>query len=138
MKFPDLVMDLLSDWKSEQEQQAILMGNKRVNTDRLFTKDNGEPMFPYMPYKWLEKLCERNELPFYGIHSIRHFYASSLINANVDVATGSNALGHSAISTTVTTPYGHTHPAQPHSITKQGYNSRFKANYSLMFLIMIL
>ena len=72
MKFPDLVMDLLSDWKSEQEQQAILMGSKWVNTDRLFTKDNGEPMFPTMPYKWLEKLCERNELPFYGIHSIRH------------------------------------------------------------------
>ena len=100
MKFPNLVMDLLSDWKSEQEQQAILMGSKWVNTDRLFTKDNGEPMFPTMPYKWLEKLCERNELPFYGIHSIRHFYASSLINANVDVATVSNALGHSAISTT--------------------------------------
>ena len=72
MKSHDLVMDLLSDWKSEQEHQAILMGSKWVNTDRLFTKDNGEPMFPTMPYKWLEKLCERNELLFYGIHSIRH------------------------------------------------------------------
>ncbi len=53
-----------------------------------------------MPYKWLERLCTANNLPFYGIHSLRHFYASTLINANVDVATVSSALGHSAIGTT--------------------------------------
>ena len=72
MKFPEIVMDLLKKWKSEQEAQAKLMGNKWIDTDRLFTKDTGEPMFPCMPYKWLEKLCKRNDLPFYGIHSIRH------------------------------------------------------------------
>ena len=83
-----------------QEEQARLIGNKWIDTERRFTKDTGEPMFPCMPYKWLEKLCERNNLPFYGIHSIRHFFASSLINANVDVATVSSALGHSSISTT--------------------------------------
>ena len=100
MKFPQHVMDMLKDYKSEQDKQAQLMGSKWVETDRLFTKDNGEPMFNGMPYKWLKKLCEKNGLPFYGLHSIRHFFASSLINANVDVATVSNALGHSAISTT--------------------------------------
>ena len=100
MKLPVQVMDLLKKWKSEQEKQAELMGNKWVGTDRLFTKDNGEPMFTGMPYKWLERLCEKHNLPFYGIHSLRHFYASTLINANVDVATVSSALGHSAIGTT--------------------------------------
>jgi len=100
MKFPQHVMDMLKDYKSEQDKQAQLMGSKWVETDRLFTKDNGEPMFNGMPYKWLKKLCEKNGLPFYGLHSIRHFFASSLINANVDVATVSNALGHSVISTT--------------------------------------
>ncbi|MBP3854086.1 MAG: site-specific integrase [Ruminiclostridium sp.] len=100
MKFPAHIMELLKDWKAEQAKQAELMGNKWVNTDRLFTKDNGEPMFTGMPYKWLERLCTANNLPFYGIHSLRHFYASTLINANVDVATVSSALGHSAIGTT--------------------------------------
>ena len=100
MKFPQHVMDMLRDYKSEQDKQSQLMGSKWVETDRLFTKDNGEPMFNGMPYKWLKKLCEKNGLPFYGLHSIRHFFASSLINANVDVASVSSALGHSAISTT--------------------------------------
>ena len=100
MKFPNQVMDLLKEWKAEQEKQAALMGSKWIVTDRLFTKDNGEPMFTGMPYKWLERLCTANNLPFYGIHSLRHFYASTLINANVDVATVSSALGHSAIGTT--------------------------------------
>ena len=57
-------------------------------------------MFPTMPYKWLEKLCQRNGVPFYGIHSIRHFFASSLIHENVDLASVSSALGHTAVSTT--------------------------------------
>ena len=72
MKFPDQVMKLLKEWKAEQEKQAALMGSKWIVTDRLFTKDNGEPMFTGMPYKWLERLCTANNLPFYGIHSLRH------------------------------------------------------------------
>lgn len=101
LKFPDLVMDLLKEYKMDQDELATLMGNRWTDTDRLFVKDTGEPMFPTMPYKWLEKLCQRNGVPFYGIHSIRHFFASSLIHENVDLASVSSALGHSAISTTM-------------------------------------
>ena len=107
LKFPQEVMDLLIKWKTEQGDQADSIGSKWVDTDRLFTKDTGEPMCTNMPYKWLQTLCERNDLPFYGIHSLRHFYASALINANVDAATVSSALGHSVISTT-TSIYCHT------------------------------
>ncbi|MBP3854949.1 MAG: site-specific integrase [Ruminiclostridium sp.] len=72
LKFPQEVMDLLKELHASQEQQARNMGNLWVETDRLFTKDNGEPMCPNMPYKWLQGLCEKNGLPFYGIHSLRH------------------------------------------------------------------
>ncbi len=78
----------------------------------------GRGMCPNMPYKWLQGLCEKNDLPFYGIHSLRHFYASALINANVDAATVSSALGHSVITTTVNTQKGHTRPVQPYSTIK--------------------
>ena len=77
LKFPQEVMDLLNEWKSEQEHQARSIGNKWIETDRLFTKDTGEPMCTNMPYKWLQTLCERNDLPFYGIHSLRHFLCLS-------------------------------------------------------------
>ena len=42
-------------------------------------------------------LCGTREKFWY---KFGHFYASTLINANVDVATVSSALGHSAIGTT--------------------------------------
>lgn len=106
LKFPQVVMDLLRKLQSFQKQQAKNMGNLWIETGRLFTKDNGEPMCPNMPYKWLQNLCKRNGLPFYGIHSQRHFHASALIFAGVDPATVSADLGHSTVNTT-TSIYTH-------------------------------
>lgn len=40
-------------------------------------------------------------MPFYGIHSFRHFAASSLISAGFDVTTVSGALGHYNSGTTL-------------------------------------
>lgn len=100
LKFPEMVMNLLKELKADQERQAKLMGSKWVDSDRLFIKDNGEPLFCGMPYLWLERFCKKHDMPFHGLHSIRHFFASSLIHANVDIAAVSSALGHSAITTT--------------------------------------
>ena len=40
-------------------------------------------------------------MPFYGLHSFRHFVASALINAGLDVTTVSGTLGHSNPGTTL-------------------------------------
>lgn len=53
------------------------------------------------PYKWAKRYCRRNNLQFYGIHGLRHIYASTLILSGVDVATVSACLGHSSITTTL-------------------------------------
>ena len=53
------------------------------------------------PYGWLKEFCENNDLPFYGLHSFRHFTASSLISAGVDVVSVSGALGHCNSGTTL-------------------------------------
>ncbi len=39
-------------------------------------------------------------MPFYGLHSFRHLFASLLVNSGVDIVTVSGALGHSTVSTT--------------------------------------
>ena len=118
-------MNLLKELKADQEKQAQLLGDKWVDSDRLFIKDFGEPLFNGMPYLWFEMFCKKKGMPFYGLHSLRHFFASSLINANVDLVAVSSALGHSAVSTTVNTTYGHIHPVQPYSIIKQCYKPHF-------------
>lgn len=101
LKISPYIMELLRQLKDEQEKEALKLGSKWVETDRLFTKWNGEGMNNHTPYKWLRGFCRRNDLPFYGIHSFRHFAASAMISAELDVTTVSGALGHSNSGTTL-------------------------------------
>lgn len=100
LKFPQSVMDMLHEYKDEQDVERENLGTKWVDHDRLFVKWNGEPMNNNTPYFWLKEFCEENNFRFCDIHSLRHFYASALINEGVDAATVSGALGHSTITTT--------------------------------------
>ncbi|MGN0638606.1 MAG: tyrosine-type recombinase/integrase [Huintestinicola sp.] len=101
LKISPFIMDILRELKDEQDAEALRLGDKWVETDRLFTKWNGEEMNNQTPYGWLKEFCEKNDLPFYGIHSFRHFAASSLISAGLDVTTVSGALGHCNSGTTL-------------------------------------
>lgn len=100
LKFPQEIMDILREFKAEQDAEALRIGDKWVETDRLFVKWNGEPMNNQTPYWWLSEFCKKNDLPFYGIHSFRHLFASMLVNEGVDIVSVSGALGHSTVSTT--------------------------------------
>lgn len=100
LKFPQSVMDLLREYKAEQDEERIKLGTKWQDYDRLFVKWDGRPMNNNTPYFWLKEFCEENNFRFCDIHSLRHFYASALINEGVDTATVSGALGHSTITTT--------------------------------------
>ena len=100
LKFPPVVMELLKTFKAEQYEERKALGSKWVETDRLFVKWNGEPQHPNTTYTWFLRFCEKHNFRFCDIHSMRHFYASALINEGVDAAAVSGALGHSVIGTT--------------------------------------
>lgn len=101
LKISAYIMNILKELKAEQDEEALRLGDKWVDTDRLFVKWNGEEMNNQTPYGWLKEFCEKNELPFYGIHCFRHYAASSLISAGLDVTTVSGALGHCSPVTTL-------------------------------------
>lgn len=90
----------------EQDNEKQRLGDKWEDFDRLFTKWNGLPMNPQTPYGWLKEFCEKNDFPFYGIHTFRHLHASLLIGAGIDPTTVSGILGHSQVSTSLNI-YGH-------------------------------
>lgn len=100
LKFPPLVMDLLKAYKAEQDAERKRIGSQWIDYDRLFVKWNGKPMNSNTPYFWFHEFCEAHNFRFCDIHSMRHFYASALINEGVDAAAVSGALGHSVIGTT--------------------------------------
>ena len=106
LKISPYIMGILKELKDEQDEEALRLGDKWVETDRLFVKWNGEPMNNQTPYGWLKEFCEKNDMPFYGIHSFRHFAASALISSGLDVVTVSGALGH-CNSGTILNIYSH-------------------------------
>ena len=106
VKIPQDILDLLLAYRKVQANEFFEIGDKYVETDRLFTKWNGLPMNPQTPYGWLKEYCEENDFPFYGVHTFRHLNASLLIGAGIDVATVSGTLGHSNQTTTLSV-YNH-------------------------------
>ena len=71
-KYPQYVMDMLWELRKEQDEQALKYGDKWVETDRLYTKWNGEPMQNGTPYFWLNEFCEKKGIRFCDIHSLSH------------------------------------------------------------------
>lgn len=101
IKLPDAVFSILKQYKAEQAQERLKMGDLWHNSDRLFTNLNGEPMHPNTPYHWLKRFCEETGQRFLGVHAFRHLNASLLISAGADAVLVSKSLGHSQVSTTL-------------------------------------
>lgn len=100
-KMPASIMNLLRQFKADQNEEARRLGTKWEDYDRLFTKWNGAPMNPQTPFEWLKGYCERIGIPFRNIHSLRHLHASLLIFEGVDVIAVSEDMGHSVVGTTL-------------------------------------
>ena len=100
-KMPASIMNLLRQFKADQNEEARRLGTKWEDYDRLFTKWNGAPMNPQTPFEWLKGYCERIGIPFRNIHSLRHLHASLLIFEGVDVVAVSEDMGHSVVETTL-------------------------------------
>ena len=107
LKIANEVLQVLKRYQSQQIFDRARLGDQWVDTDRLFTKWNGEPMHPNSPYTWLKRFCERTGQRFLGVHQFRHLNATLLINNRVDAKTVSASLGHTQVSTTLNI-YAHT------------------------------
>lgn len=95
LKLPDEIIDLLPKLKAEQEELKKNVGDNWVEHDRLFTAWDGNPMHPSRPYNWLKNFCERENLPFKGLHNFRHALVTNLVHERTDIATVSSIVGHS-------------------------------------------
>lgn len=97
------VFELLEEYRQWQLEEKDKWGDKWVESGKLFTKDNGEPIFPQTPSNWFRKFIRRNNLPPLTFHQIRHTNASLLISQGVDIATVSRRLGYADKATTLKT-----------------------------------
>ena len=101
LKVPQGVMDCLVKWKNLQDAQREKLGTQWIDTDRLFTKWNGDYLCRAAPSHFFHKFCDRTGMRYVSNHSMRHLNASLLVNAGVDIKTVQSCLGHSTPTTTL-------------------------------------
>lgn len=95
------IVELIRQVQAEQKEKAAKCGDLWSDTDRLFVNWHGEPLHPNIPYKWLKRFCESEDIQFRGLHSFRHFVATQALVSGVDAKSVSTMLGHSQTSTTL-------------------------------------
>ena len=115
IKLSEMMFDLLREYKLYWENLRTAMldrwchfieikyadgKTKTVRNDRLFIKEDTTPMNPDSLTDWTRKFVERNNLPHFTPHSLRHTHATLLIAEGVSIPAVSRRLGHSSIATT--------------------------------------
>jgi integrase len=101
LKLPANAINILKEYLEWQDNQREICGGSWVESNCLFTQLDGNPIKPYAPRKFFKDFCTRHGIRYVNTHSFRHFNASALINAGVDVVTVQAALGHSTPATTL-------------------------------------
>lgn len=102
VKVPPFLFEILAEYHSWWIQQQLKSGDRwQGQLQRLFIQDNGLPINPDTINFWLSKFIERNNLPYFTPHSLRHTFATLQIAGGVDIRTLQARTGHAQASTLV-------------------------------------
>jgi integrase len=92
-----------SDWKEHIEIKTTDGRARKVLNDRLFIQRDCTPMNPDSVTDWTSNFVERNHLPHFSPHALRHTHATLLIAEGVPLPIVSRRLGHYSLVTTTKT-----------------------------------
>lgn len=73
---------------------------RKDGCDRLFTSNNGTPMSPRSLAHTVKVLGNKAGVNGVHCHSLRHYYATSLLDNNVPISQIALTMGHNSVSTT--------------------------------------
>lgn len=93
-------LNLLKEYKEEQEKQKIQLGSLWKNSNRILIDNFGGNMHPDTPSKIFKKIQVKYGLKKLNFHVLRHTSASMLIASQIHTKVISERLGHSNSITT--------------------------------------
>jgi integrase len=101
VSLPSSIIVLLKEYRREQLQERLRLGDMWQDSNRIFTTWDGRPMHPDTPSNWFPKFLKRNNLPHIPFHGLRHTAATLLIDKGLNIKAVSARLGHTQASTTI-------------------------------------
>lgn len=108
----------LQEYKENQELLKKKLGNKWLNSKKIFTTANGGIMYPDTPSKIFNKIIKKYNLPIINFHALRHTSVSLLIASGIHTQVISKRVGHSSASTTQNI-YSHVFESVANEVTEK-------------------
>ena len=100
IKLPEQAFELLKEHRKWQRKKRIALGDRWVDSDRIFAQDDGTPVHPDSITGWFHDFISRTDLPQISIHSLRHTNITLLLASGIPLKTVSYRAGHAQTSTT--------------------------------------
>lgn len=91
---PNTLIEILYEYKQWWDSQKQLHGDLWQCTDRLLVNDDGNPIHPCTPAKWLKNFELQNGLSHIPPHSLRHTSITMQILAGVHLKEVARRVGH--------------------------------------------
>lgn len=106
MFLPEAVIEILKEYKVEQDRYKVILGDKWVATGKVFTAVNGDLINPNDISLWFKRFLKKYELPCITLHELRHTSISFILMQNVLLEVVAERAGHRDTSVT-SGIYGH-------------------------------
>lgn len=100
IKAPQSVIEVLREHRVWQNKQRLQTGDKWINSNRLFTSWNGQPLNPTALTSQFRQFKLKHNLTDITIHGLRHTNATLQIANGVPLTTVAKRLGHANSATT--------------------------------------
>ena len=97
---PSYCLAMLRQFKAEQAQTQLLLGDRWQGDNWIFTQADGKPMYPTTPTQSFSKFLKRNGLAHKKFHALRHTSATLLLSNGTNIKNVATRLGHSQLKTT--------------------------------------
>ncbi len=96
-----LVFAALQEYREWCEVRQKAAGELWRETERLFVRENGQPLLPETTAIWVRRFAKKHGLRPVTPHKLRHTYATLQIFYGTDIRTVADSLGHSTPATTL-------------------------------------
>jgi len=105
----DDVVETLKCHKSRQDVERSRLGDLYDDSNMVFCREDGVPLYPDVLDNKFHTLLAKAELPHFRVHDLRHTFATIMLKQDVHAKIVQEILGHSTIGVTLDT-YSHILP----------------------------